>query len=392
MNDARKCKKRLPGDDPAGTWLTLEVEADALKHNIQEMRRLVAPSVRLMAVVKSEAYGHGLLLASRAFLAGGADVLGVHSWAEAHRLREAGVAAPLLILGPVHVDDVVVASNAGVEITVASVPALQWAATAGKEVRVHLKVETGVNRQGVTEEEIPTVRRYFRDHPHLRLVGLASHFADIEDTTDHAFARRQMERFRAHRVALSDVLASDALEHMSCSAATLLWPEIHGGMARVGVSAYGIWPSRETLVSFRESGRGPVELRPAMTWKVGVSQVRKVPAGETVGYGRSWKAMTDSRVAVLPVGYSDGIPRALGGRGHVLIGGYRAPLIGRICMNLCMADVSNIPDVPTAGDSAVFLGSQGDETITPEMLAGYLGTIPYEILTLPGPTWRRVAV
>jgi alanine racemase len=246
-----------------------------------------------------------------------------------------------------------------------------------------------VNRQGLTEAEIPAVRELLGQNPRLRVAGVASHFADVEDTTDHGFARRQMERFHAHRAALTDLLEPDALVHMTCSAATLLWPEIHGGMARVGVAAYGIWPSRETLVSFRESGRGPVDLRPAMTLKVRISQVRRVPAGETVGYGRSWKAMTDSTIAVLPVGYSDGLPRALGGRAHVLVGGYRAPLVGRICMNLCMADVSNIPGV-RAGDPAVFLGRQGAEVITAEMLADHLGTIPYEILTLPGPTWHRV--
>ncbi len=177
--------------------------------------------------------------------------------------------------------------------------------------------------------------------------------------------------------------------HMSCSAATLLWDRSHRDIARVGISAYGVWPSKETLVSVRQRGREEVALDSAVTWKVTVSQVRQVPEGETVGYGRSWKAMTDSRVAVLPVGYSDGWSRALSGGGHVLIRGRRAPLVGRICMNLCMVDVTHIPDAE-AGDQAVLLGRQGEESITPEMLAGILGTIPYEVLTLPGPTWTRV--
>jgi alanine racemase len=128
-----------------------------------------------------------------------------------------------------------------------------------------------------------------------------------------------------------------------------------------------------------------------MTWKVAISQVRRVPAGETVGYGRTWKAMTDSRIAVLPVGYSDGWPRALSGRAHVLVHGRRAPLVGRVCMNLCMADVTHVPEA-RAGDTAVLLGRQGDEAVTVEMLADLLGTIPYEVLTLPGQSWTRVAV
>jgi len=358
---------------------------------MKELRRMVAPSTRLMAVVKADAYGHGLLFASRAFLAGGAQVLGVHSWREAEQLRGAGLDVPVLILGPVTDKEAGLASDAGVEITVASIEAINWAAACRRQIRVHLKVETGVNRQGVTEEEIPRVWEILQANPQVKLVGLSSHFADIEDTTNHDYSRIQMKRFEGYRKLLEEAGSGSLETHMTCSAATLLWPEVHGGMARVGISAYGVWPSRETLVSFREAGNKKIDLRPALTWKCRISQVRKVPRGETVGYGRAWKAMADSTIAVLPVGYSDGWPRALGGRGHVLIAGYRAPLIGRICMNLCMVDVTCIPHVQ-AGDEAVLLGCQGDEIITPEMLAGHLGTIAYEILTLPGDTWNRVSV
>ncbi len=386
----RKKQLELTADDPAGSWLTIEVSSEALTHNMMEMRRLVAPPTRLMAVVKANAYGHGLLLASRAFLAGGADVLGVHSWAEATRLRGGGLSAPVVILGPVNGQEAALAADAGVEFTVASLPAAAWAAQCGRPVRIHLKVETGVNRQGVTELEIPQFLEILQANPQVTLVGLSSHFADIEDTTDHGFARTQMNRFQGYLQLLEQAGGRNLETHMTCSAATLLWPSVHGDLARVGISAYGIWPSRETLVSFREVGHESIDLQPALTWKCRVSQVRQVPAGETVGYGRAWKAMAESTIAVLPVGYSDGWPRALGGRGHVLIAGYRAPLIGRICMNLCMVDVTNIPGVQ-AGDEVVFLGQQGDEIISPEMLASHLGTIAYEVLTLPGDTWNRVS-
>jgi len=378
-------------DDSVGSWLKIEVDTSALTHNLKELRRLVASPTRLMAVVKANAYGHGLLLASRAFLAGGADVLGVHSWFEARSLRKDGLQCPVIILGPVNPQEAALAAEANVEITVSSLAAVGWAADCGYDLRVHLKVETGVNRQGVTETEIPQVLEILATNPQMKLVGLSSHFADIEDTTNHDFARSQMKRFDGYRNLLDQAGAGPLETHMTCSAATLLWPDVHGDLARVGISAYGIWPSRETLVSFREVGEEKIDLRPALTWKCMISQVRKVPAGETVGYGRTWKAMADSTIAVLPVGYSDGWPRALSGRAHVLIGGYRAPLVGRICMNLCMVDVSCIPDV-AAGDEAVLLGRQGDEIITPEMLAGHLGTIAYEVLTLPGDTWSRVSI
>ena len=375
--------------DAAGAWLTIEVDRSALTRNIAVFRRLVEPPTRIMAVVKADAYGHGLLVAADAFLAGGADLLGVHSVAEAARLRDGGVNADILVLGPVTRNEAAVASDLRVEITVASLHACAQARDCGGPLRVHLKVETGVNRQGVVEGEITEAVALLKSAPTISVVGLSSHFADIEDTTDHAFAEAQMTRFKSYRELLASAGFDQLALHMSCSAAALLWDRSHRDIVRVGISAYGVWPSRETLVSVRQRGREEVALQTAVSWKVAVSQVRLVPAGETVGYGRSWKAMTDSRIAVLPVGYADGWPRALSGRGHVLIRGRRAPLVGRICMNLCMVDVTHIPGA-AAGDAAVLLGRQGDETITPEMLADLLGTIPYEVLTLPGPAWTRV--
>ena len=388
--NARTVKPPKPGvPDNNGGWLTIEVDRDALSRNIAVFRRLAGSDTRLMAVVKADAYGHGLLIASRAFLAGGADLLGVHSVAEAACLRSAGITAPILVLGPVNRTEAITAADLDVEITVASLPACRAAAESRASVKVHLKVETGVNRQGLVEAELDEAVALLRDAAHLEVVGLSSHFADIEDTTDHGFAKAQMARFDGFRDMLSMAGFNDLAQHMSCSAAALLWDRSHRAIVRVGISAYGVWPSGETLVSVRQRGREEVALESAVTWKVTVSQVRQVPAGETVGYGRSWKAMTDSRIAVLPVGYSDGWPRALSGRGYVLIHGRRAPLVGRICMNLCMADVTHIPEA-VAGDSAVLLGRQNDEIITPEVLADYLGTIPYEVLTLPGSTWTRI--
>jgi len=299
-----------------------------------------------------------------------------------------GVEAPLLILGPLTGAEAAEASALDADVTVGSVEAARAAAAADAALRIHLKVETGVNRQGIIEEELAPVLAALDAAPTCRVVGLSSHFADIEDTTDHEFAESQMARFGRWRQRLAEAGHNDLATHMSCSASVLVWDRTHADIARVGISAYGIWPSRETRVAVRERERPELPLRPALTWRVRVSQVRTVAAGETVGYGRTWKAMTDSRIAVLPVGYADGWPRALGGRAHVLIDGRRAPLVGRVCMNLCMADVTHVPGA-AAGDDAVLLGRQGDEIITAEMLAEQLGTIPYEVLTLPGPTWTR---
>ncbi len=385
----------VPVSTDNAAWASVVTDRAALIHNISVFRQLVKRPTRVLAVVKANAYGHGLLIAAEAFLAGGADLLGVHSYGEARALRDSGVSAPIIVLGPVNGTEAVAAANTDVEITLPGLELLDeivnalHEASPPKPLRAHLKVETGVNRQGLRQQEWPAARSALQDCLHMQLVGISSHYADIEDTTDHEFAENQMARFEE----FAELLAADGFSglqrHMSCSAATLVWNRTHGDIARVGISAYGVWPSRETLVSVQQRGRQEVSLQPAVSWHVRISQVREVPAGETVGYGRSWKALTASRVAVLPVGYSDGIPRALGGRGHVLVGGCRAPLIGRICMNLCMVDVTHITTAK-AGDVAVLLGRQGDELITPEMLADHLGTIAYEVLTLPGSTWSRV--
>jgi len=379
---------------PTGEWRRIEIDGGALERNLSQFAARLHGGARLLAVVKANGYGHGLVIAARAFVAGGAHMLGVHTLDEALCLREAGISDPVLILGPLRESEIGPAAHQQVEITVASVAAARAAvraAAAGIDCRVHLKVETGVHRQGIVEGELPEALRLLDAAPDVHLVGVASHFADIEDTTDHRFAQRQEHRFDAFLAALAERGHTTLCRHMSCSAAAILWDRAQRDLVRVGIAGYGVWPSRETLVSAQAAGKNNLALEPAMTWKCRVSQVKQVPAGETVGYGCTWKAMTDTRIAVLPVGYADGYARALSGQAYVLIRGRQAPLRGRICMNLCMADVTHIEDA-TAGDWAVLLGRQEDERISAEQLAAYCNTIAYEVLTWPGESWRRDVV
>jgi len=342
-------------------------------------------------VVKSDAYGHGLEIAARAFAGGGADWFCVHAPEEAHRLRAADPATPILILGPTTPDHQADAVAAGFGITVSEPEWLDGLAAAGaacgRPARVHLKVETGTHRQGLLPAEFVAARRRVEADPHLVLDGVSSHFADVEDTTRHEFAREQLDRFTA----LTADLPPAVVRHLASSAATILFPSAHFDLVRPGISSYGYWPSRETLASAAERGHGDFVLEPALTWKTRITQLKPVAPGDYVGYGRTHRFETEGRLAVVPVGYADGYPRALSGQAWTLVGGRRCPVRGRICMNLSMIDVTHVPEA-ALGTEVVLLGTDGRERIEAETFAGWAGSIHYEILARLGRHLDRIPV
>jgi alanine racemase len=364
------------------TWV--EIDGGSLIHNLHTFRRRLGPGVELSHVVKSNAYGHGLELVAREDEASGlVHSLSVISVEELVRVREAGVKLPIVVLGYVPLsgwEAVVDAEGSPVIMNRESLEVLsQEAAERGREVKVHLKIETGTNRYGIPEEEILEYAELVNGLPGLRLEGITTHFANIEDTTDHSFAREQLNRFQRTLVRIREAGFPVPMPNTACSAAAILFPESHFGMARVGVSSYGIWPSKETKVSSSHLDGAQMDLRPVLAWKTRVAQVRKVPRGQYVGYGCTWRAPVDSTLAVLPVGYADGYDRGISNVGHVLIGGQRAPVRGRVCMNVTMVDVTHIPGVELE-DEVVLLGRQGQEKIAAEDLSGWCGTIAYEIV------------
>ena len=375
------------------TWC--EISRDALVANIAEFRRVVGPACRLAPVVKSNAYGHGLTLAGRVFVEAGADALCVNDLWEAACLRDAAIAVPLLVVGrvpPEQAPDVVGLGATVIAYDRELIEALSAAGTAaGRDVEVHLKVETGTNRQGLRLAELCELAACARGLPRVRVTGLSTHFADIEDTTDHSFAREQIARFREASDALRAGGTVLTARNVGNSAATILWSEAHLDLVRVGISAYGMWPSRETLVAAALSHRDRIVLRPALTWKTRVAQVKTVPAGEYVGYGRTFRTTHPTRIAVLPVGYYDGYDRRLTAAAYVLVDGRRAQVRGRVCMNMVMVDVSDAPDV-RAGDEAVLLGTGGGDAVTAEQFAGWAGTINYEVTTRIAESVPRVLV
>ncbi len=377
------------------TWC--EVDVAALAANVGALRRVIGEGPLLVPAVKANAYGHDLVLAARAFRDAGADWLGINALYEAPPLRDAGIELPLYVMGAVEPGDVAQALALGCQLVVfdeAVVAAAEAAVEArgdGPPAPLHLKLETGNNRQGLREEPALALARRIHGHPGLELAGVATHFADVEDTTDHRFARSQLARF----LAFDELLAREGIRpryrHVTNSAAAILWPEAHLELVRAGIACYGMWPSTESYVSALVAGRGQLELRPALTWKTRIVQIRDVPAGDYVGYGRSFRTTHPTRLAILPVGYYDGYDRQLSNLAHVLVRGRRAPVRGRVCMNITMADVTDVP-AASVGDEVVLLGTSGNERITAEQLAGWAGTINYEITTRINDRIPRIAV
>lgn len=370
------------------------IDREALTHNMATLKRGLAPGAAIAAVVKSNAYGHDVRIAWRAFVEGGATWLCVDSLQEAKDLRDDGYAGNLFVMGHVPPQHAKVAQSLDVRVMVydkAQVDAFGAAANeASLPMRLIMKLETGTQRQGLQIEDAVRLAKYIQRFPYLVLEGTCTHFANIEDTTDHTFAIAQLEAFKRDNAILEANGIPLSLRTIANSAAGILWPETHFELVRAGITCYGMWPSTECYVSAKLLHKD-VDLRPALTWKTIVAQVKTVPKGSLIGYGCTYQTTHDTRIVVLPVGYYDGYDRSVSNLAYVLIHGQRAPIRGRICMNMCMADVSDIPDVQ-AGDDVVLLGSQGKETITAEQLASWSGTINYELTTQIQTTVPRIAV
>lgn len=378
---------------PLLNWV--EVNRQALCHNVQRFKSHVGAGVRLAAVVKSNAYGHGLIEAARIALEGGADWLAVNSMEEAARLRDAGLGAPLLSLGYTPLAWLEQALTLDVRLTVYTAETIEHLGALtqrlGRPARVHVKVETGTNRQGVRLDDLVEFIRRARQFPLLDVEGLSTHYANIEDVTEHHYAEYQLRNFNQACALLDSHGLSVPIKHTACTAAAILFPKTLFNMARVGIGLYGLWPSKETKISALQAGIALNELEPVLTWKTRIAQVKWVKSGETIGYGCTDVATQDTRLAVLPIGYYDGYDRKLSSVAYVLIRGRRAPVLGRVCMNMIMVDVTNVPEVHVE-DEVVLLGQQGNDAISAESLASKIGTINYEVVSRINPLIPRIVI
>jgi alanine racemase len=372
----------------------VEISKKNLLNNITIIRNIIGKEKKLMAVVKSNAYGHGLREVSSIALDGPVDWFGVNSIEEGIFLREEKINRPILILGYVPLKDLKEAVEHNLRLTVYNVETIRELSRVCKKLKkeafIHIKIETGTNRQGVNGEELKKVLRSINSDPYVKLEGTSTHFANIEDTTDHSYAQLQLDKFNE---TMKVHFGSDdtLIKHTACTAAILLFKETYFEMVRAGIGMYGLWPSKQTKVSYSMKDKELPTLNPVLTWKSKIVQIKSVPEGSFISYGCTYKTTRESKIAVLPVGYYDGYLRAFSNVSHVLVKGKRAPVRGRVCMNITLVDVTDIPEVKLE-DDVVLLGKQGNEEITVDYLAGLAGTINYEIVTHINPSLQRKIV
>ncbi|NOY22333.1 MAG: alanine racemase [Acidobacteria bacterium] len=373
------------------SWI--ELDTKALKRNFQFFRNRIGSRTAIYPVVKANAYGHGMSEIVHA-ISPLSDGFCVHSAEEASRIPGN---KPILILG--HFPDemgflarLMLDQHPVFTITsTAQAAELDRAAkAAGIPASIHIKVETGTHRLGLQPDEALEMVSRLEAFENIKLRGFSTHFANIEDTTNHQFAMKQLFIFNSFRSALPQ--GGNYRFHCACSAAALLFPETHMDMVRLGISLYGYYSSGETRLSSMQQGLQPEDkLRPVLSWKTRPIQIKDVAAGDFVGYGLTYRAHRPMTIAVLPVGYSDGYDRRLSNSGYVLIKGQRAPICGRICMNMMMVDVTHINEV-RHDEVVTLIGHDRDEQITAETLASKTGTIHYEVLAGINPAIPRTPV
>lgn len=395
----------------------VEIDRSALLQNVEVYRKL-APRSAFMAVVKSNAYGHGLQEVVQV-LRGSVDWFGVNSVLEAMEVRKIDPQTPILIMGVFseveikQVQEIQAGGSgdvrsdhplepephlqnpegfSGIHFVVSTIEQIQRLQSLIPGAPFHLKVDTGMSRLGHTPEEIQPVFDFLNDHPELPLRGLMTHFANVEDVSDQSYGRHQIDQFQK-AISLSREALPDRslIIHAAASAAAMILPESRLDMIRVGISLYGFWPSRTTRLSLLSmTGRIP-ELKPVLRWKTRIVHIKEVPGGTSVGYGCTYKTQATTKVAVLPVGYFEGYSRAYSNRASVVIRNKRARVLGRVCMNMTMVDVTHIPDAHP-GDEVLLIGQSSGETVAAEELADLMSSIHYEVVTIIQKDLPRVLV
>lgn len=349
-----------------------EIDVDALRDNIRIVREIVGDEVKILCLVKAQAYGHGAV-AVATYCQDLLDYLGVATVDEAIGLRRSGIKLPILVVSDVSPDRYDDALRYDVELTVHSQESAisldAFCKRVGERAKVHLAVDSGMGRIGFLPDEIDVAARAY-ELANLHFVGIFTHFAKA-DEADKTYTRKQKKVFDDFVSNLRSRGIDVGLCHIANSASILDMRDCNYQMARMGIMTYGLFPSEQLS--------GTAKLRPAMSWRARISHIKTLPKGNSIGYGGAYTTTRKTTVATVAVGYGDGYPRALSNKGYMLIGGKKAPILGRICMDQTMVDVTDIAGVKV-GDTATLMGEQGEERISAEQLANWANTINYEIV------------
>ncbi|PIS07450.1 alanine racemase [Candidatus Berkelbacteria bacterium CG10_big_fil_rev_8_21_14_0_10_43_13] len=393
------------------TWL--EIDTKKLRHNYSEFRKLIGAKCRLMAVVKSNAYGHGLIDYSKTLDKFGVDWFGVDSFVEAIKLRKAGIQKPILVLGYTLPENYKQASEQNISLTISSLEQLKtllchceesacdeatyhdglprslWRPRNDNVLKVHLKIDTGMHRQGFQSHELDEMVKIIKSMKFIKIEGIYSHFAEVI-SPKYQSSKQQLNAFNATLKTLEPYShtrcgSKGLIKHMAASAAAVTLPESRFDMVRIGIGLTGIWPSEQGKKKFL----GTIKLLPVMSWKTIITEIKTIESKEGVGYGFSHRTKRKTKIAILPIGYWHGFKWSLSNKGCVLVSGQSCPVIGRVCMDMTIIDVTDLKSV-SVGDIVTIIGSDGENEMTVEKMAELAGSYRYEIITTINPLIQKI--
>jgi len=383
QHQKKKMKTKLNKTEKQKMRTWVELDRSAIKKNYDLFRRIIKKPTKFMAVVKSNAYGHGLIEYAKEMARLGVDWIGVDSFEEGLEIRRVGIKKPIMVFGYVAPEYFKEAVKNNISVTISSMDSLKALAKQKAKLKIHIKPDTGLHRQGFLMEEMNKVLKILKKNPQISVVGLYSHFAIGEDPKYKKHSAGQVKEFLIWCEAFEGA-GYKPLRHICATSSTMMYPEFHFDMVRVGIGIYGLWPSKET----KQAVGRKYKLWPVLSWKAVISEVKTLPKGEKLGYDLTETLKRKSKVAVVPVGYWHGYPRLLSRRGALDVAGKQARVMGNISMDMLVIDVTEVKNVKS-GDEVVIIGGKNNHWAEADIMAQDSDTINYEIVTRINPIIKR---
>lgn len=378
-------KKIAKKNEHSGLRTWVEIDKSTIKQNISVFRTVISKKTRLMAIVKSNAYGHGLWDFSSVAENAGVDWFGVDSIVEGLSLRAHGITKPILVLGYTLPERFADAKDNDISLTISNIDGVNSLIKSKLPIKIHLKIDTGMHRQGFSLKELDGVCKKIKES-NIVVEGMYTHFASAKNPSFPQETNKQIEVFEK-AIKIVEGHGFKPIKHASATGGTLLFPKAHYDMVRVGIGLYGMWPSKDT----QRVMESKISLKPVLSWKTIVGEVKTLPEGGGIGYDATEKLPPGSKIAICPIGYWHGLTRAFSSIGNVLVRGERAKILGRVSMDMIILDISKIKGVKV-GDEVVIIGSQDKNKISADELADISGTINYEVVTRINPLIKRIVV